>query len=556
VQQRLKPGQQFRFHRDAESHRAGIFVLIVGVTHPGIVTRAGQPVKRQRRSLTGGRRSLILKPLMRLGRPVRPIGLILLSAIVTAAFAVDVTWDSIIHLTTNPSSQVAGFSGQRSVAVDGAGNVHVAWLDQRNVPYQIWYRRYDAGTSTWLDETTLTTRSANCFQPSIACDSAGNVHLAWHIGSSSGTGIWAKRYNASTHHWRADTLIDSASTSYPQQYPSVACVPGAGDVAVAWYGSPDSGMYYQVFLSEWHQATGWDSAMQVSEASVSHDQVSVAAGRNGDLAVAWIGKDFGNDYNQVHCRRRVGGAWQAVELVSDIPLGLSQYAPCVAFDPEDAVHFVWYGRTMNGGYFQVFHRMRGDGGWSDIDSISGTRPYQQQFPSIACDDQGRCHAVWCSQAGGTNFQLACSQRDTDGVWSSPMILTGLDSGDVSHPSIVCDADSGIHVVWYDASSGNPDVYYLRGLMQGSSAIEFSPSSHTPRPDLSATIVSGVLSLPEASSPKPQAASLMDISGRKVRDLYYGANDVRALAPGVYFIREGLGIRGEGLGKTRKVVVTR
>ena len=31
---------------------------------------------------------------------------------------------------------------------------------------------------------------------------------------------------------------------------------------------------------------------------------------------------------------------------------------------------------------------------------------------------------------------------------------------------------------------------------------------------------------------------------------------RALAPGVYFIREGLGTRGEGLGKTRKVVVTR
>ena len=36
----------------------------------------------------------------------------------------------------------------------------------------------------------------------------------------------------------------------------------------------------------------------------------------------------------------------------------------------------------------------------------------------------------------------------------------------------------------------------------------------------------------------------------------GANNVRALAPGVYFIGEGLGIRGEGLGKTQKVVVTR
>jgi hypothetical protein len=48
---------------------------------------------------------------------------------------------------------------------------------------------------------------------------------------------------------------------------------------------------------------------------------------------------------------------------------------------------------------------------------------------------------------------------------------------------------------------------------------------------------------------------MDVSGRKVMDLRRGANDVRALAPGVYFVREGLGTRGEGLGKTRKIVLT-
>jgi hypothetical protein len=34
------------------------------------------------------------------------------------------------------------------------------------------------------------------------------------------------------------------------------------------------------------------------------------------------------------------------------------------------------------------------------------------------------------------------------------------------------------------------------------------------------------------------------------------NDVRALAPEVYFVREGLGTRGEGIAKTQKVVVTR
>ncbi|MBN2466477.1 hypothetical protein JXD38_12730 [candidate division WOR-3 bacterium] len=461
-------------------------------------------------------------------RPVGPIGLILFCALVAAASAAEVTWDSIIQLTTNPSSQVTGYSSQHSIAVDGAGDVHIAWMDQRTVPYQIWYRRHDAGTSTWLAETTLTTQQANCFRPGIACDNAGNVHIAWHVGTWNplGVGIWAKRYNAGTHHWRADTLIDSTSTSNPQLYPSVACAPGTGDVAVVWYGSPDTGMNSQVFLRERHATTGWDTAMQVSEASVSHDQVSVAAGTNGDLAAVWVGKDFGGDYNQVCCRRRVAGTWQGVELVSDMPLALSQYAPSVAFDLEGAVHAVWYGRTLNNFYFSVFHRMYDAGGWSSIDSIGGTRQYQQQYPSIACDGAGRCHAVWCSQAGGSNFQLVYVQRDTDGVWSTPMVLTGLDSGDVSHPSIACDADSGVHVVWYDASSGNPDVYYLRGTVPGAGVLETRPLSFVPDPAPGPTIL-------RCCSLRPQSGMmLLDPCGRSVTDL----------KPGVYFARSSDGER--------------
>ena len=476
---------------------------------------------------------------MRPIRPARPIGLILLCALATVALAADVAWDTITRLTTNPASQVTGYSGQHSVAVDAAGGVHVAWQDQRNVPYQIWYRRYDAGTSTWQAETVLTNRLANCFQPSIACDSAGDVHLAWHIGSSQGTGIWAKRYNAATHHWRADTLIDSTTTSYPQQYPSVACVPGSGDVEVAWYGTPDAGGLPQVFFKERHQLSGWDSAMQVTTAPVIHDQVSVAAGANGDIAVVWCGMDFGADRNQVFCRRRAASVWQDVELVSDLPGGLTQNRPCVAIDRSSVVHVVWYGMSGSSFYQQVFHRSRGASGWSATSSIGGIRDYQQQFPSIACDAAGHCHAVWCSKGGTDHMQLAYAQRDTDGVWSSPMILTALDSGNVSYPSITCDADSGIHIVWHDASSGNPDVYYLRGIIPGSSAVESHPPSLAPRCTRGATIVRA--SMLQTIAGKLQAGLVVfDASGRPVD----------YLKPGVYFVRSSDGAH------LAKVVVVR
>ncbi len=68
-----------------------------------------------------------------------------------------------------------------------------------------------------------------------------------------------------------------------------------------------------------------------------------------------------------------------------------------------------------------------------------------------------------------------------------------------------------------------------------------------------TVVNGELFLPKDNSHKPQATScLLDISGRKVMDLLPGANDVHALAPGVYFVRAAQA-QAQAV---RKVVLTR
>jgi hypothetical protein len=59
----------------------------------------------------------------------------------------------------------------------------------------------------------------------------------------------------------------------------------------------------------------------------------------------------------------------------------------------------------------------------------------------------------------------------------------------------------------------------------------------------ATVVRGVLLLPPASGVGRDASSvLLDISGRRLIDLHPGANDVTALAVGVYFVRSAVGVR--------------
>jgi hypothetical protein len=67
------------------------------------------------------------------------------------------------------------------------------------------------------------------------------------------------------------------------------------------------------------------------------------------------------------------------------------------------------------------------------------------------------------------------------------------------------------------------------------------------------MVRGVLFLGDCprTGTVPKAA-LLDISGRKVLDLMPGPNDVRALSPGVYFVREAQA-QAQAI---RKIVVTR
>lgn len=91
------------------------------------------------------------------------------------------------------------------------------------------------------------------------------------------------------------------------------------------------------------------------------------------------------------------------------------------------------------------------------------------------------------------------------------------------------------------------VYVLRDVVSGVEEKKVELSGNLSLP----TVVRNVLFLPSAASGERLAVSayLLDIAGRRVLDLKPGANDVRFLAPGVYFIQTGSGIE-------RKVVITR
>lgn len=71
-----------------------------------------------------------------------------------------------------------------------------------------------------------------------------------------------------------------------------------------------------------------------------------------------------------------------------------------------------------------------------------------------------------------------------------------------------------------------------------------------------SICRGVLTCQPTASCAQLAAELLDLSGRKVMDLQPGENDVRHLAPGVYFVRRPMTEDGRPRAAVRKVVIQR
>jgi hypothetical protein len=118
------------------------------------------------------------------------------------------------------------------------------------------------------------------------------------------------------------------------------------------------------------------------------------------------------------------------------------------------------------------------------------------------------------------------------------------SDDQHAPAVACGTGGNAlaaYVSWTDT---------LFGAVYGGFRVWARPAPFTPigiaedhlspgggRPPRITTVVRGVLLMGDRRQKTGDRTELFDASGRKVLDLMPGPNDVRSLAPGVYFVRE-------------------
>ena len=143
----------------------------------------------------------------------------------------------------------------------------------------------------------------------------------------------------------------------------------------------------------------------------------------------------------------------------------------IAIDSLDVLHVVWSDRTDDPSWGvddEILYSQFNGTSWSTPIAISHNASWSgtSDQPSIAIDSQDNIHVVW-SDGSNHLWQNPPGETDilysiysaTSGTWSAPICISDdmsqWNTGDSKIPFIAIDSNDDLHVVWHDATLGQP-----------------------------------------------------------------------------------------------------
>jgi hypothetical protein len=138
--------------------------------------------------------------------------------------------------------------------------------------------------------------------------------------------------------------------------------------------------------------------------------------------------------------------------------------PAVAAQGSNKLHMVWQDDTP--GNYEIYYRKSTDAGvtWTASTNLTSTSGASKN-PAVAAETAGRVHLVWEENNAGNLEIYYKKSPDGGATWTANKRLTST-SGASSSPEIAVDSSSNLHVVWYDGTAGNSEVYYTQSTDKG------------------------------------------------------------------------------------------
>ncbi len=380
-------------------------------------------------------------------------------------------------------SKNVGESLQPSLALDSSGNPVVAWNDNTSGNYEIYVKRFD-GTA-WVDAGVESSNGGGISKnagysdvSSLTLDVFGNPVVAWDDNTSGSWEIYIRRFDGIDWVDVGDNSSSGGGISNTggAGWPSLGLAP-SGQPVVAWVGHPfeNAEIYVKHFDgSDWVDVgVGSSSGGGISNNSGYSASPCLSLGDTGNLVVAWNDNTSGNA--EIYCKKFDGSAWVDVGTGTSSVGGISNneessLAPSIAMDDSGIPIVAWenYNSSANS---EIYVKQFDGINWVDVGvgsssggGISNTSGISIQA-SLALDGLGCPFVAWCEYMS-ENSEIYVKKFDgihwvDVGVGSSSGGGISDNSGYSVYPSLSLDDSGNPAVAWFDATSGNWEIYLKR-----------------------------------------------------------------------------------------------
>jgi len=385
------------------------------------------------------------------------------------------------------------------ITADKNGNVYIAYCDwSKTMGGHVYCVRSSDGGATWSTPGQVDDNGSGVYfgRANLATDTAGRLLCAWNDTRLGGRHIWSSVSTDGGATWSANVRVCD-DTSDGDCYTGDAFVqPGTNHYLVgadAPYAGRRAFLYRSTDMGQTFQAgIQLDTFGATSKPNVAADSQHIIC----------VYTDRSGEYARTKVRAlyTLPDTWGPRSTVNDTDY--NAYASQFALSPGGRVHVALMMNWLNG-YYRPYYAVSTDYGvtWSRHELVSDDTTDEACYPAIDVDSAGHVYMVWQDWRTHRYAQIWFSTNDPAGVAEQP-------------------ARQSVGVQPF------------------------------------ATVVRNVLFLVERPDSSASTSSLLDISGRDVLDLKPGANDVRSLPPGVYFVREQPQIASLRRPAVRKVMIAR
>ena len=230
--------------------------------------------------------------------------------------------------TVKVNDEASQVASRAVMGMDSSGALYVAWTDQRQQSWDIYFARSTDGGQTWSADLKMNDHAGSASQnhPTLAVDSNGTLYLAWRDTRNTPIGeLYFSRSLDGGLNWSANAnLADGVGFNSNWWFQSLAIAPSGTLYLMARASIQDQD--HSVYLTRsTNGGESWEEPLGINQKeNLNLSGISMAIGSDETLALAWADELYGA-YNVFFAQ----GQYSSGENPTPAPSTYQLYLPSV-----------------------------------------------------------------------------------------------------------------------------------------------------------------------------------------------------------------------------------